>query len=460
MLGFAVTFVAFYPRTFAVVDEDAYLTQALLLRAGHLSYERSGIPAPHMTVGFDGRQVSKYPPGNALFLLPFTLLGWRGAFVSGLLLAVIGTWIYSLVMRRLVTEAHPGWALLYLFYPAVVIAARTVMSDLLATTLILTSFYCLIRRGWWLLTSGVTMGLACLVRYSSAVLVPVYLALCLIPPGARLRAGAQFLSGVLPPAVLILSYNSFAYGGPLRFPMYLTGSFSLGFLPHNLLYYLPLLLGVYPLMLLGPGLAGRRRCLYLGLPAYTLLALYCLFSYTYERSGLAGRLTIGLRYLLPAVPFFVLGITATALNLAARLRIPETRLRVLRWVTVGLTFSLTLAIQHRHSRYLRVQESYQRLLYARVPETGLLLCNRDVSELISYAWGARDWRHIAEFNVPARLEAELTGTRQLYAALLEKPGEKNEVVASLFETLLARYPGRTALAETDTPYRFRLYKLR
>jgi hypothetical protein len=54
----------------------------------------------------------------------------------------------------------------------------------------------------------------------------------------------------------------------------------------------------------------------------------------------------------------------------------------------------------------------------------------------------------------------LAGSRPLYAALLEKPGMENVVELTLFETLLARFPGRAPLVETRTPWRFRLYRLR
>jgi hypothetical protein len=465
---YVLTFLVLYPRTFAIVDEDAYLTQAFLFRTGRVAYDGSGIPAPHMTVETAGREVSKYPPGNALFLLPFTLFGWRTVFVSGLLLALVGTAFFSLILKRLLPEADPAWSLLYLFYPAVVLFSRTIMSDLLAATLVLAAFYFLLRRRSWLVVSGFMLGLACLVRYSNAVFVPVFLALLARPVGVwrtnadehertgMVRATLLFVGGFAPLAGLILAYNAYAYGAPFSFPMYLTGHFSPAYFFHNAWYYGTCLLVLYPLMLVTPLTAGKGLRLLLGLPAGTLLILYCFFSYTYDVPSLPERLTVGIRYLLPALPFFILAFVATADRLTRQLR----GTNWLKYTALAIMTLLSVAIQLRHNSYLRVQAKYQQLLQDNVPGSALLLCDKDVSELVSYAWGWREYRHISEFNVPVQLDSTLAGDRPLYAALVEKPGHENMVEVTLFETLLARFPGRVSVVETRNPWRFRLYRLR
>ncbi|MBM3331882.1 glycosyltransferase family 39 protein [candidate division WOR-3 bacterium] len=454
-LLYVLTFLALYPRTTAIVDEDAYLTGAFLFRTGRLSYEGSSVPAPHMTVETGGRLASKYPPGTSLFLLPFTLLGWRLVFVSGMLLALAGTTFMVLIMKRLDPEIDPAWALLYLFYPAVVILSRTVMSDLLAATLVLAAFYCLLRRGRWLIGSGFLLGLACLVRYSNAVFAPVFLILALRPDGPRLRLALMLMAGFAPLAGLIAAYNAYAYGSPISFPMYLTGTFSPAFFLHNARYYGTALLILYPLMLAAPLVAGKGRRLLLGLPAYTLLGVYCLFSFTYDAPELPARLTLGLRYLLPGLPFFIMGFILAADRLLGRLRAGW-----LKYAAVTCMALLSIAIQLRHDRYLRVQAGYQRLLLDNVPASALLLCDAGVSELVSYAWGWRDYRRFVEFNVPIPLDSVLAGDRPLYAGLAVRPGSDNPVVLTIFEGLLSRFPDRTLVAETKSPWKLRLYRLR
>jgi len=184
--------------------------------------------------------------------------------------------------------------------------------------------------------------------------------------------------------------------------------------------------------------------------------LYCFFSYTYEVPELPARLTVGTRYLLPALPFFILAFVTTADNLARRLR----GAGWVKYAALATMAVLSIAIQSRHDRYLRVQAEYQRLIRDNVPGSALLLCNKDVSELVSYAWGWREYRHLSEFNVPAPLDSVLASDRPLYAALVEKPARENPVERALFETLLARFPRRVSLVETFSPWRFRLYRLR
>ena len=132
----------------------------------------------------------------------------------------------------------------------------------------------------------------------------------------------------------------------------------------------------------------------------------------------------------------------------------------LKHAAVGGMALLSIAIQFRHERYLQVQAGYQRLLLDHVPESALLLCNASVSELVSYAWGWRDYRHIAEFNVPIPLDSVMTGDRPLYAGLIVKPGAENPVMLAIFEALLARFPERALVVETRSPWLFRLYRLR
>jgi len=62
--------------------------------------------------------------------------------------------------------------------------------------------------------------------------------------------------------------------------------------------------------------------------------------------------------------------------------------------------------------------------------------------------------------VPIPFDSVLGGDRPLYAGLAERPGSDNPVVLTVFASLLARFPDRVLVAETRTPWRFRLYRLR
>ncbi len=451
MAIWTLAYLLFFPRTFAIVDEDAYLTQAYLFRTGHITYEQSPIPAPHMTVEHDGRIASKYPPGTALLLLPFTLLGWRAPFVVGLLLALLGTWLFRRVLHEIEPGADPAWALLWLAYPVVTLFARTLMSDLPAATLVLAAFLLLVRKRT--LAAGVLLGVACLVRFSVAALVPVFALLVLLEGKSRLRRVILLLLGLLPFGLAALGYNWYCYGGPLQFPMYLTGQFAPGFFPRNAWFYARNLVLFYPLMLFLPLFVRRGWRWRISLPAYTILLVYCFFSYVHDVPDLAERLTVGMRYLLPGMAFFILG-TAVALH---RL---DMRIRGFRFAKYGLLLLLlgaSVAIQYRHDRYLAVQDRYRKLLYATVPEDGLVVCNKDVSELVSFAWGPRRYRRFVEFNVPIPVMDDIAAADSAWMVLLQKPGKTNLVETVLFYSLLARFDRRRKVVEVESPYRFQAW---
>lgn len=453
MAAWTVAFVIFYPRTFAIVDEDAYLTQAYLLRTGRVTYENSPIPAPHMTVETAGRRASKYPPGASLLLLPFTLAGWRATFAAGLLLALLGTALFALILRRLAPGADPAWALLWLCYPAVTLYARTLMSDLPAAVLVLAAFLALVRGQRF--AAGLGLGAAVLVRYSNAVLAVVF-GIILLAAGPQRRRGLAALAlGLVPGIALALGYNILCYGGPLAFPMYLTGSFSPGFILRNAVYYGRALLILYPLMLLAPLAVARQWRLAVALPAYAVLALYCCFSYIHDVPGLAEQLTVGLRYLLPGLGLFILG---TAL-LLSRFTHRGPGFRRLKYVLLALALAGSIAVHWRHDRYLAVQDRYRRLVYAAVPDSAFVVANKDVTELFSHAWGDRRYLRFAEWDVPVPVDSALAAAADPWALLLQKPGRASAAESVLFRDLLTRYPARKLMLLDEGPWRLEAWRL-
>ncbi|MBN2537565.1 hypothetical protein JXB37_04755 [candidate division WOR-3 bacterium] len=453
LVVFALLWLAFFPRTFAIVDEDAYLTQALLLRQGRLTYDDSGIPPPHMTVFTDGRAASKYPPGNSLLILPFTLPGWRLAFLAGLALALLGAWLF----RRLLEEVEPGadraWSLLWLFYPTAVLFSRTLMSDLAAAVFTLAGFLLVARRKWFF--AGLVLGLGCLVRYSSGILAVAALALALLSGRGRLRSTALLALGLVPGAALCLGWNWHAYGGPLQFPMYLTGRFHWAYLGRNLSFYLPALLALYPLMLLAPLAVRRGRRLLVALPAGALIAAYLFYDYL-PGGAPAEQLLVGLRFLLPAIALLALGYAAALDRVARELR----GLAWLRWPVTALLVAAATLVNWRHDQLLKAQAAYQQQLYAAVPEGALLVCNPETSELVTFARGAREWRHYVEFNVPLPLEREIAARDTVYAALLAKPGRGAKVAETVFWSLVFRRPGGEPALEVREPWRLLVYRLK
>lgn len=465
MLVWAAGFLFCYPPITAIVDEHAYLTQSYLFRSGYLSYDDSPIPVAHQSVDrrdAGGHIVSKYPPGNALWLLPFTLLGWRWIFVSGLLLALVGTALVAAIISRLNPEADPSWALLFLCYPAVTVFSRTVMSDMPATVAVLAAFYSLLRGRGFLLASGALLGLACLFRYPMVVLVLPFAVILLWQqrqeagwiPGVRAQKRSsglmRLLAGFAPFALLILWYNDYAYGGPLQLPLSADDRFGLGYLPRNILYYGLNLAVWYPLLLIGPVAAGKRHRLRLALPALALLLLYGCFSFVHQGS-LPERLVLGMRYLLPALPFFIVGYALAAEQFVCLIGMHR------RLVRAGLAVLVigAVGLQWWHQRFLRVQVEYQTLLYAALPEDAILVCDKEVSEMINVAWGWRDNRYYGWLD-PDTLPVD----RPLFAAALMKPGLIHPEAIARLDALVQKFPERILVVNRDRPYRFWLYRLR
>ena len=457
MALYAVSFVVFYPATFAILDEDAYVTQAYLFRTGRITYDDAPVSAPRLSVTMvSGRTVGKYAPGNALLLLPFTWLGWRALFLSGLVMAILGTLILREILRLLSPETDPTWSMLYLLYPTVVLFSRTLMSDLPATTAVLAATWLVLRQGRAVLASGLALGFACLVRYTNAIFIPVLFVILMSRTDRRGRTALVWILGLVPGLACVLAYNSYAFGGPLRFPMYLTGHFAPWYFWRNLGYYAVNLLLLYPLMLLAPLATGRKRILTLGLPAAAVVTLYCFFSYIYNPPSLPLRLAIGTRYLLPGIPFFTLSYAITLGRIEARIR----QGAAIRYLVLAGLLTLSVALQYRHQAELRTQDRYRRLLYDSVPDNALLLCNPDASELVSHAWGPRRVREYITFNAPVPLKREIARADTVYAAMLQRPGRDYGTDRAVFETLIQGSGSARLVVETEKPLWFRVYRLK
>ncbi len=450
VLVYVICFFAFYPRITAIVDENAYLTQAFLFKSGKLAYDQGNIPLPMLT--FDmraagGHIVSKYQPGNSMFLVPFLYLGWQGVFLSGLICALVGVWFFTKILNRFAPEIEPSWSLLYLYYPTVIVYSRTVMSDLPATTAILGSFCFLLRGKGWLFLAGLLFGLGIFFRYPILILLPAWLGILLIRKN-RAWEMATFLLGLCPFILLALAYNRYAFGGYFKLPMWTNDRFALSFIPHHLVFYsLPLIVW-YPLMLFSPIFAPKGYRLTLLLPSLFLILFYSTFSYTPAVKNLAERVVIGLRYLLPILPFFIIGFALFLRRMSKTLMINPVWLR---W-SLLMPIALGVIVQIQHHRYLSTQEYYARTLLKTVPVDGVVAGNKEVIELLNVAWGWRDWLPLDSLANPG-----FSFNRPVYAALLEKsaPNEPE----TIFQKIMQNFPNRTPVITINRPYRFQVVKI-
>ena len=237
--------------------------------------------------------------------------------------------------------------------------------------------------------------------------------------------------------------------------MYLTGRFAPGRIIRNLTYYVINLLILYPAMLTMPAISGRKTRPLLTLPAYALMADYCLNSCIHLVPDIDERLTVGMRYLLPAIPFYVLGNAMTMTRV--ELRIP--RVRRLRMAGTVALVIIGIIIRARRRRYLDHQARYRDLLYAKMPAGALIPCNNDVTELISPARGATPHRRLIEINVPLPIVIDIAAADDAYLAYLVNPGKISEIAQTTFTALLGRYRQRALIAAKHEPCLIRDYRL-
>lgn len=133
-----------------------------------------------------------------------------------------------------------------------------------------------------------------------------------------------------------------------------------------------------------------------------------------------------------------------------RFRIP----RAVAGAFIGLAVLLSVAVQWRHHRYLSVQAEYSSLVLRHVPPEAVLVCDKDVGELLGYAWGWRETRYYQGLDTTG------LGARPLYAAFLDKPGRTRPGAVAAFTTMLASFPDREAVFRDDRPWTLQVFRLR
>ncbi|MHC4925342.1 MAG: hypothetical protein ACYTG4_14900, partial [Planctomycetota bacterium] len=122
---FTVLFLAWYPSSYAIIDESTYLSTALTYRAGTIYQDVAGVQSISRVTAV-GHEVGKFAPLWPLVMAPFLEAGWRGAFAANLVVHIAGFLLFLSLVRR---ARLPDWlSLLYLAHPSLVLYSRTLMS--------------------------------------------------------------------------------------------------------------------------------------------------------------------------------------------------------------------------------------------------------------------------------------------------------------------------------------------
>jgi len=306
-------------------DQSGYLSCARLLASGERFAAVRPVPgtppgqlSPWLftPLGFapapqEGALVPTYPPGFPLHLVAASwLVGWDAAGVAVQALAGAALLLLVCLLGRELGLPPAGAlaaALLVAAFPVTLHFFTWMMSDGLAATWCCAAVLgaLLARRGpAWAAAAGFAFAAAVLVRPTDLLLLP---ALALALPRRR-GAWLAFAAGAAPGALLLAAYNAEVYGRALT-----TGYRNVGGL-FSAAYFLPriahfatwigrfLTLPVAALWLVGVGRAvrGDRRQLLLLAWLAPIVAFYAFYFHSLESWWY-------LRFILPAVPAFVLG---------------------------------------------------------------------------------------------------------------------------------------------------------
>lgn len=439
-LVYIALFLLWYPPTFSIIDESTYLTTAYVYRAGTIHNDVAGIDGISRVRAGD-HEVSKFAPLWPAMLAPFTVPGWRWAFVANLVLHLAGFALFARLVRR---AGLPAWtSLLYLGHPTLLVYSRTLMSDTAAGVLFLaawTSWRAGTRTSS--IRAGVWAGLSCAVRYPNAVAVLLFVAAAawdeLRRRPSRGPATGPMIAGLAPVVAALALYNRIAFDTwwrgaagylDVRAGTDILSQFGWQSLPETLLVYLPALLLVYPLMLVavfryrGPD----RRVLRIVALGFT--GFFCLYYYVDREGGLLQSAVVSLRFLIPVLPLYLL---AYAEVLSRRLAERRASPRVAA-VAAALLLAGAVGLHARHDARLRAWDADRRLLESVTSDGSVILCDTAARKLVHHAWAERRPVRVefgGRWEIPPR--ASLPG--EVFVAMAGR-GARNPMPAELGEWL-------------------------
>lgn len=354
-LVFSALFLAFYPKFYYFTDEQQYLRNAYLLANG--TPKVGELPHSYGYTEWKGGFVSKYPIGESLLLIPFTLLDWRLSFLCGLLLHLLGFAVFALVLRRMGLDE--GYALLFLLFPAFVISSRTLMSEGASILFILLGFYFWLGDRHYL--AGAGFGISLLMRVTNAIVFVPFLLLSL---GDR-KKFVKMLAPFALFALLSVAYNYLVFGELLLTPYSALDSGNM-WVPETFLFkfamYAAVLCAIYPLMLPGIFTYRGKGKTEITAAVFLLLLFYSIYWLQPFRGNFS-NIYLGTRYMMPVIPLLMVAYAENLGRIAGRIR-PNLRAAAAAFAVL-LMFAGAVAATCLHNsltdeRYGILQEIYSR----------------------------------------------------------------------------------------------------
>jgi hypothetical protein len=436
MVAYALIFAAFYPPTIGIEDEVGYLNQALVWSRGSITAEGAGFADLQGFIRISGREVAIRQPGRSLVALPFVLIGGvRAAFLSGLLIHLLTTWVAGALLVRL--GRSPLWAALVLFHPTLAIYSRTLMADegagfgLLLAALAVASVG-LRHAGAW---AGAAVGLAALMRYHAGIAMPIVAASFLLTPGRkhpRREAILCLIVGGLCGSAIV-AYNLSLYHHPTDPLPTMRGSWSNEYIVPMAIYYGTALMTIWPAMLLAPLLDRTSiRWTVRGICGL-YLALFLRYYWHDSGNNWVETAVLGLRLLEVALPIWVVSYAAV---LGDRLAPPVLRVlgrrgfAALAAVACAGLLALTGLMFATHQAHLNDLLSARDAVVLAIPDGSTVVANGNVKKVFGVPSGLPSYRW---FNLPYIKFGVVPEKPPWYLAVLAKSPEDEALAREVAE---------------------------
>ncbi|MEO0226947.1 MAG: hypothetical protein ABIL70_02715 [candidate division WOR-3 bacterium] len=440
-LLFSILYFFFYPLTIGIVDETAYLSTAYTLQKGSIYYEQAGITSVPAMIEAKGHLVSRYPPGNSILLLPFTTINWRFSFLRGYLLMGLGYLLVILLLSHFRLSVF--YSLLFLFHPSFILYSRTIMSDLPGCIFILLALYLFIKNKPCF--AGLIFGLGIAIRYP-LLLIPGALGLVLILQNRIkefLKVAIGTIIGILP----LLFYHLLLFNSPLDPIKASAVGFSIKNFPNMFLNISVSLNLLYPFLLIIPFFAKLKEKWIFITPAIFFVVFFSFYYFRDTGQNFWEALVLQQRFMLPVIPFLLIPYTEMLQN--------QKIINKLGTIFIPLLFFSSVVISYAHQRFLKEEISYQKKLYTFAKDADLIICNKDVFELINPYIKPLRW-------VPFEIEGRLVFPKEY------KDSDRNILficlarqirIRTLFEEFLCQFPEAKEIYRETHPFYFSFYQL-
>jgi len=460
---FVIIFFVFYPPIYSSMDENEYLSTALLIKSGTIYYDALNISQPPLTIKVDDHIVSIHPPGTALLITPFLYLSNQAVYLRSLFLHLIGFLFIYLIFRHVGANHAVFFSLLYLFYPALVIQSRMLMSDLPSAVFVLGGlyFYLSSRRA----ISGLFWGVAFIIRYTNVLIFFPFLGATVwrcINKQLSWKEAIYLILGFVPFVLIGCIYNSLAYGHWAHLPL-LDAGFELKFLPNNLGFYLKSLFLIYPFMLIAPLFYRGQAKWEIRISVLIFLLFHSTYYYIQHWDNSLERIVLGVRLLLPIIPFMLVCYPFMVNKIIGYLKLRKNDLSLFFMGCISiLLFIGSLSINYRHQEYLVGLAHYRDVLNNYIPKNAFLVTDYEIPKLLNPIWGKRYYSILSSDDKKNEkmIEKALSNGERVFFAFwwrTFKPGMDRLVESHKY--ILGLYTSDKIYTQ-DNPYAFNIYELK